>query len=512
MTLAEIRSILRDNSIERSGETIDEYSQRIWNNAPRIPYKELPLSLQRDVRARFTPANLQAFLRECYTKLSFESMTADIEQETFEKLLIRTRNAAVYTIEAEGAQQRADGTEEILIAPMMYGDFAVSAFETVMEEYRAKKQQEEEKKRKKEESPESTEAERAAERAAKKAAQEAKAQAAKSYVSAGYYQAIISDKDYKHAMTTQRNNTAYIAMMTPEFFQQITFENGTMTYKDEFVGTIKAYRKGTYTDIRELDMPLLWNFYTAAWRAHIRHDTYTITVSMTQFFREAGIEISKGNSQDVMQKLHTFENCVGILPGLKTVSKLFTIIQIDWQNQTITIAIPYILKLFEILDSKNKFERKTKQGALYDFERPYHNMLVYSSIASERNKTAVEIVYIITNGLLQRGFTPDIRTYRRKDAKTEYPDRITYSPSFRTIIHDAPILRGRINSYATVQDKNKAIRRAFEKAYELIDKKTDASKYFCKLNINRVIPTMQTLDDKLYITHEGRNGDYRPHS
>jgi hypothetical protein len=223
-----------------------------------------------------------------------------------------------------------------------------------------------------------------------------------------------------------------------------------------------------------------------------------------------GIEVSKGNAPDIMGKLHSFENCVGIMPGTQTVSKLFSIIQLDMKNQTMTFAVPYIMRLFEVLGEKNHIEKKTRKGALIDYQQPYHNTLVHSSIAKERNKTAVELVYLITTGLLQRGYIPDIQTYRKKGAKTQYPERVTYSISFRSLINDAPLLRGRIQSYKDVSNKNNALRRAFEKAYQLIDKKTDAAEWFVDLHGNRIIPTMATLDDELIFTHNGRNGDYKP--
>lgn len=490
MTLAEIRAQVKDNCTERDGESIDEYSQRRWDNAPRIHYKDLPLSLQKDVRARFTPATIQGFLRECFLPQPFDSMTADIPLDTLEKLLIRTRNTAVYTIECEGAQLTADGQEELLIAPMLYGDHATEAFEAVLSDFAEKTQQ----------------------------AQEAKTQQKKpqkaskggNLVSAGFYQYVISDKKYQHALTTQRNNNAYIALMNPDFFKRLDFANGTVTYDNQTAGIIKQYSKGKYTDVQNLDFPLLTQIYTAAIKSNIRHDAFTITVSLPKFFREMGIELSTGNAQDTMTKLHSFENCVGIMPGTQTISKLFSIIQLDMKNQTMTFAVPYILKLYEALEEKNHVEHKTKQGALYDYQQPYHNMLIHSSIVKERNKTAVELVYLITTGLLQRGYTPDIQTYRKKDAKTQYPDRITYSISFRSLINDAPLLRGRIQSYADLSNKNAALRRAFTKAYQLIDKNTDAAEWFVDLHYNAIVPTMATLDDELIITHNGRNGDYKP--
>ena len=510
MKLNEIRERLDALAEMQPGENISEYAQRAWDGKPRMTYKELPGSLQKNARERFTPDILRGFLQECYVPqdfeatvrsmdadtaaevlpspqdsyISFETVTAGIPAEDLDGLLIRTRNTAIYTVEYESPGQPA---------PMLYGNYATEAFEAVCDEYR-----------------ERLEAKQKQEQAKEQGQKPQRTQRAGNLVSAGFYQYLISDKKYQGALTTQQNKNAYIALMNPDFFKRLDFENGTVMFDQETAGIVKKYSKGKYTDVQDLDFPLLTQIYTAAVKSNVRHDAFTITVSLPQFFREMGIETSKGNAPDVMAKLHSFENCVGIMPGTQTVSKLFSIIQLDMKNQTMTFAVPYIMKLSEVLAEKNHVEKKTRQGALIDYQQPYHNTLVHSSIAKERNKTAVELVYLITTGLLQRGYVPDVKTYRRKDAKTKYPERVTYSISFRSLINDAPLLRGRIQSYKDVKDKNRALRRAFEKAYELIDKKTDTAEWFIDLQGNRIIPTMTTLDDDLTFTHNGRNGDYKP--
>lgn len=504
MKLSEIRERLEALAEQHPGETIEEYSQRAWDGLPRIPYKELPRSLQQNVRERFTADILRDFLREGYNMTDFaanvlkmdaahvadlplpfeDEITAGIPAEDLDAILIRTRNTAVYTVEYEAPGQ---------LAPMLYGNHAIEAFETAIDEYRERLEEKHQQAQ-----------------AKAKGQKPQRTQRAGNLVSAGFYQYVISDKKYQGALTTQANKNAYIALMNPDFFKRLDFENGTVMFDQETAGTIKKYSKGKYTDVQDLDFPLLIQLYTATVRSNVRHDAFTMTVSLPQFFREMGIEMSKGNAPDVMAKLHSFENCVGIMPGTQTVSKLFSIIQLDMKNQTMTFAVPYIMKLSEVLAEKNHVEKKTRQGALIDYQQPYHNTLVHSSIAKERNKTAVELVYLITTGLLQRGYIPDIQTYRKKDAKTQYPERVTYSISFRSLINDAPLLRGRIQSYKDGKDKNRALRRAFEKAYQLIDKKTDAAEWFVDLHGNRIIPTMSTLDDELIFTHNGRNGDYKP--
>lgn len=517
MKLEEIRAVLEDNYRRREGETHLEHSQRMWDDAPRIPYKELPLSLQREVRKRFTADVLRRFLQDCYKPfsafvkkvnpelgakleaeeqyISFDELTADIPADVLEQLLIRARNAAVYNIEIEWMQESLAGERpEMKIAPMIYGTNAVEAFEAVLDEYQQKQQQKKQE-QKKQEKP------------------TAKKTAAGSLVSTGFYQSVISDKDYQHALSTQKNQNAYIALMKPEFFEQFKFKDGELIYKnEELAGIIKQNSQGKYEDIKELDLPLLWNFYTAAMNAQTRSDAHTVTVSTSKFFKEAHIDTSAGNAQEVMKKLDTFKNCVGIMPGTKTIASLFSVIEIDGKKGEMTFAVPYMFRLFAILEEKNHITKETKKGLSYEYKHPTHNRLVHSSIASERNKTAVEIVYAITNGMLQRGYTPDSQLRQNKnavysdDARTD----VTYTISYRGILNDCPILRMRLHSYQEQKNRNNALQRAFTKAFDLLEKKTDAFQYFSDLRIvGKIIPTMNTLDNDIEFIHKGRNGSYK---
>ena len=98
--------------------------------------------------------------------------------------------------------------------------------------------------------------------------------------------------------------------------------------------------------------------------------------------------------------------------------------------------------------------------------------------------TAVEIVTVLTNRMLQRGFVPDVKAWNKKNIRNVAPDTVSYHDRFRNILNDCPLLRGRVQSYANDSDKNKALRRAFEKAYKLIRTRTDAEQYFCGLTFH----------------------------
>ena len=503
MTLKEIREIVEENTTQNPNENIADFAQRMWDNSPRIAFADLPASLQKKVRERHTISSVLDFLHECYTitpevenaiknmtaeeqaklpqpadsYISFETITAGISDADLQKILLRARNTAIYTIENENGD----------LSPMLYGNHAVAAFEAAIAEHENAPRDEDGKKIR---------------TSANKAAR------GNQLVSAGYYQIAISDKKYKFALTTKRNKSAYIQVVKPGFFEKLDFTGGVITWDREVAGVIRNNRRGSYEDIQDIDPALLTQIYTAAVKAHKSHNGYTITVYFHKFLREMGIDPGKNNAPDIMRKLQSFENCVGVMQGTGIIAKLFSIIEINAADDTMTFAVPYIFRLIDELESKNKIERKTKDGD-YEYIAPYHNMLVYSTIANERNKTAVELVYLIIAGLHQRGKVPDANTYAKKDMQHKDPRLITYQTSFGSLVDDTSILSGRIEAYKSTADKNKALRRAFEKAYQLIETKTDAGEYFIDLQIPKIIPTISTLDDKLTITHHGVNGDYR---
>lgn len=535
MKLSEIRDIFKTLDEQeaqtpqvQTADEVSERAQRRFDALPRIPFDELPASLQRSVRERFQLQNIREFLcdvlpipsieaavkdmtaeqraalpRPAESYVSFDTLVSGIPARDLEKILIHTRNTAIYTIEREWEQTSADGDGAPVFVPMLYAPHAVSAFTAAIDSYRAV--------------PTVTEIDKKTGKETKHRKQTnhaARAAADKEIVSAGFYQFAISDKQYQHALTTQQNRTAYIALMDSEFFNKLDFSNGELIYDGVISGYVKQYSKGKYEDVSTLDLPLLVQIYTAAVKAHMKHDNYTITVYIPTFFKEMGIDAGTGNAADIMRKLHSFENCVGVLPGTKTISKLLSIVDMDLKRQTITFAIPYIMRIITLLDEKNLVQGKTRQGEEYKYIKPYHNTLVHSTVAAERNKPAVELLYCITSGLLQRGAIPDVKTYRKNQTQTTTPDLVTYSVTYRTLLNDAPLLRSRIASYGgnkyPSSNQNAALRRAFSRMWELLHTQTDAERYYIDLRYTAIVPTMASLDDVLTITHRGINGKYSP--
>lgn len=484
MKLSEIKKAL--DNISKRDEHNEVYDR--WSALPKAKYAELPSCQKKLVREIFSVDLLKNFIADVYNirqkdlsddSPSYEFMIQDIPVKELDKIMIKIRNNAVYTMQYD---PNGNGKQ---ITPFLYGNFACDAFENAIYEYKnlPKLQPKRRKKR-----------------------------FSANKLVFPYYQSVISDRAYQHALTTTKNKNAYLAIVDQEFFDKIKFENGNVTYNNLVVSTIRKCIKGEYQDISEINFPLLVQIYTIALKEAKTRGEKTITVHYPSFFKSIGTDMKAGNASDVMRQIYSFQGLVGIMPQEQTISSVFQIIEVDAYNETMTFAVPYMDKLFGLLEYKNKKKFKNSYKDDYDtgYELPHYNMLVHSKIISERNKPAIELVYLITTGLLQRGRIPDYQTYRKKGIKYDDENLVTYSTSFRSLLDNAPILKGRVDSYKNHADKNRALQRAFSKAYNLLKVKTDVERYFINLEYESIIPTISTIDNILTVSHHGINKDYKP--
>lgn len=342
--------------------------------------------------------------------------------------------------------------------------------------------------------------------------------------SSGAYQVSITDKDYQYALTPLRNDNAYITPLRESIMQKLTFENGRLSVLDSDIAPaeLKKETASGMQDIKSLDLPLLRQVFTAVYRTAIKGDAHTITVHAPSFFREMGIDVrsvpdleeyrqgnhassSQSKLNDVFGKLRQFESCIGVSKG--TYYELLRAIVIDPQRNTITFATPYMNHILREIKEKNI--EKSRAGK-YLYDNPGYNFLMHSTITSERNKPAVEIVNRIMAGLLQRGGTADAALPQNKKKVMKNKTRVTYKITYNGLIKDIPDLYQTLKA-STTADKNKQLNRAFTKAFELLRTKTDIFNYYVNLKISpEWAPTSSALSDTLTITHEGINGDYQP--
>lgn len=345
----------------------------------------------------------------------------------------------------------------------------------------------------------------------------------------------ITDKDLPHALIPLANTRAYIQQLDKNFFNTLEFdeENGVMRIKGS-LDNITLQNWQTRSNIKELDLPALRLLYTVIYENAVNIDNHTITVYMPKLAEALGIYVrdraDKNKASDLMRKIRAFEHVIGVLNN-GSFFRLLVFMDYDKEKNTILFGSPYINRIIRELIAKNTIQEKGKKikgGKVKPL--PYHSYLVHTDIAKERNKIAVEIVYVIERLLAQRGEVKEPKeTLTKKQLEksiergvkkalkeefgesenlTEYKKEIpiitTAHKSFIGIINEIPLFKEALDGIEQTKDKNNLLKRHFKKAYELLKEKTDLYKHYENLTIPEIIPTVSVLDNTLKITHTGK--------
>lgn len=313
----------------------------------------------------------------------------------------------------------------------------------------------------------------------------------------------ITHPDYQYALTSYRNKTAYMRKLNGSIFDKLKFnEQGQLNLPPDAEEEIGSALKRV-PDTQGFDTSLVQQIFTAVYRAAKSITTITITIHIPTFCREMGIDVYGKKANDILPKLKVLEECLGVLGDNKYYAVL-TLIELDSKADTMTFAAPYMNKiLMEI--AENPAVKKETKTVHYEIEG--YSWLIHSTIVSEKNEPAKQIVNRLIAGLLRRGGKSDSKLAQNRD-RDKVSRQVMYSVSCATLIDEVPILHQRI-AQGTTADKNKKLKRAFAGAYNLLKTRTDVYKYFIDLHVEEVIPTMTTLNMKMIITHKGLNPDYK---
>lgn len=350
--------------------------------------------------------------------------------------------------------------------------------------------------------------------------------------------ALITDKELKHALTPYQNSRAYIQQLDIDFFQQLEFdpENGAMNIKGNILETVTLKDIKTRSNLKELDLPLLRSLYTTIYTYAEKIDTHTVTIYLPTLSKHLGINIRGDKPNDLFAKIMAFEHVIGVFDN-GSFYRLLTFANYDRQTNSITFSSPYMNKILRTLTEVNTV---TPPGGKR-YLNPHHSYLVHGTIASERNKPAIEIVNAIVTLLHQRGIDKTSKTNltatilkktvkqaireefngAEDDTKSEeQPTTTIMRKKISAIIEEIPILTEALESPVidkftnlpkdkTARDKNQTLERAFSRAYILLKTRTDIYKYFNNLTITEIIPTISTIDQLIEISHNGINEQYK---
>lgn len=225
----------------------------------------------------------------------------------------------------------------------------------------------------------------------------------------------------------------------------------------------------------------------------------TISIYYPDFSRKIGKSPNIGKS-DVIEFIHNiklFETVIGIIDNGTNGNDLLPVLifkEYNAEKNTISISSPYMIRI--INDIYEASIRRNKNGVILLKKSgvpqmlPSHSYLIDMGIAKERNKKAVEIVFIVIALIEQAGNNiPHIRA--------------------KTIIERNPLLHKSLDGQ-TPSNKSTLLKRAFSKAWQLLRTKTILTETYINIQLpdpqdSAAIPTASTLDMVLEFPHNGKN-------
>lgn len=332
---------------------------------------------------------------------------------------------------------------------------------------------------------------------------------ATSYAKLGKRLITISDKDYQFALDPRLGSPAYVQPLPKDVMSGLSFDdktgilssaNSTDAALKVLYGTLED--RNTSDIISKHDFLFLRTALTAIYKNPESIDQNYVTVKRTELGKHLGINLSAGNTIDVVAKMKPLENLIGRTPD-GSWWRVFVSMGYNQQTDSFTFACPFINRIVLNLEETNRKETKTKSKGLVTYSAPHYNFLLHSSISKERNVRAVEIVTAITNLLLQRAGS----TTKKRNGEEPFKAHIKYS----TLISYCEHIQTYLVECKDNSNKNKMLKAAFAKAYDLLkpDGKTDAHLYFLNLKIPQMLPTCATLDKTIEITFDGINTGYK---
>lgn len=194
-----------------------------------------------------------------------------------------------------------------------------------------------------------------------------------------------------------------------------------------------------------------------------------------------------------------FQSCMGIVNG--DILPVLVYMGEDQSKNTLSFSSPYINRLLgkiyksSIQTSKNGRALLKNNGKPQT--KPSYSYLVKPSIYNERNKKAVEIVFIIIPLIEQAGnHEPHI--------------------SAKTIAERNVLLKEALDK-ASPSDKNKILKRTFTKAWELLRTQTEIETAYPGIELpdpmdKKNIPTASTLEKTIFtFKHNGKQHEDTEH-
>lgn len=311
---------------------------------------------------------------------------------------------------------------------------------------------------------------------------------------------IITNPTYQNALTFNKNANAYLQALSDT--SQLKYSNGTFGYKGLPATLDKLNSLSTDGNTEIFNIPLLLALYGIILNSFSVTGELECGKIITIYFPEFTNKIGKSQNigkKDITEYINSirhFQSVVGIISNGTKSSDILPVIDYleqDTKKNTISFNSPYMVRIIQIIhETSIRKDRKGQPKLKKNGEPlmlPSHSYVVDMNIVSEKNKKALEIVFVIVALIEQAGNnTPHIRA--------------------DTIISRCPRLHKSLAGQSA-GNKNNLLKRAFAKAWELLKEKTTLTTVYDNIQLPNAkditaIPTSSTLNMVFSFPHNGK--------
>lgn len=328
--------------------------------------------------------------------------------------------------------------------------------------------------------------------------------------------AIITIPPYQNAMTPIESKAAHLQPLMQSFAESLQKNYEIMQAQGEVESiNFVQYYDNSPQAVSNLDLPTLravYSIFLANIQQKMTEDPdalikqasshgftkESITLYIPDFLKMIGLpqNHSKASVNTVLSKIASYAAVYGVLEkemGGRVYKRHLPVLQLvekDDARNTIEIMSPYFHALIgtivqaSIEKTKKDKPRIKRNGT--PFTLPTHSYMVKAEIVKERNRRAAEIVCIVVTLIEQCG------------------DKGTPHIKAETIVERCPDLKNALDAEKTSSGKSRVLRRAFTKAWQLLETQTTLQENYKNIKFPTAIPTSSTLDMVIEFPHEGK--------
>lgn len=313
--------------------------------------------------------------------------------------------------------------------------------------------------------------------------------------------AAVTLPSYDNAISLNQNGNAYLTPLPSTDGLRFDSEAGKMFFEGAIMPITEAQLQNMKTkeNISSIDLPLLRSFYSIllmkTQETGKKIDVVTLYLPELAAYLGTSGNINDSVIDSIISKVQKFHNIVGLIktPYGDSIFPVLNFEGYDKDKNTISFSSPYMNYVIQKIYGDLSVRRDTKGKAkLKKNGEPLriasHSFAIKSEIQKERNKNAVENVFIIVTTIEQAG---------GKGAHI----------AASTIVERNAQLK---EALATSANPTQLLQRCFKKTWELLQTKTylrDIYKNIEMPNPNDPanIPTPKTLSKLVFhINHEGK--------